>query len=359
MFTCGGKVTFEDVSTRAAIGASEAPTCADSLPADHLSLPADRVGVLVVNLGTPDAPTSGAVRRYLAVFLSDRRVVELPALIWQPILRGIVLAVRPRKSARAYSEIWTSEGSPLAAITRRQANALQRSLGEEALVAHAMRYGNGSIADGLDTLFAAGCRRILVAPLYPQYCAATTASVADAVNAHMGRLRWQPALRMLPPYYDDGRYIEALRQSLKTAIAGLDFIPDAIVASFHGMPERTLRLGDPYHCMCQKTARLLGEAMGIRIMPSFQSRFGNAKWLSPATDTMLETLGREGQSVAVIAPGFATDCLETLEEIAIRGREQFLAAGGRNFAYVPCLNHSDLGIDMLEGLIRRELSGWL
>jgi protoporphyrin/coproporphyrin ferrochelatase len=352
-------VSFEVIATPEAGGAPKAPRDTAPLPADHRTLPTPRVGVLVVNLGTPDAPTSSAVRRYLAEFLSDRRVVELPAVIWQPILRGIVLAVRPRKSARAYREIWTAEGSPLASITRRQASALQLGLGDDALVAHAMRYGSSSIAAGLDSLFAAGCRRILVAPLYPQYCAATTASVADAVNTHMGRLRWQPALRMLPPYYDDDRYIEALRRSLDTTIGGLDFVPDTIVASFHGMPERTLNLGDPYHCMCLNTARRLGEAMGVKIVASFQSRFGNAKWLSPPTDLLLETLGREGRSVAVVAPGFAADCLETLEEIAIRGREQFLAAGGANFAYVPCLNHSDLGNDMLHRLIRRELSGWL
>jgi ferrochelatase len=331
----------------------------DQRPAGHCVLPVDRVGVLVVNLGTPDAPTSRAVRRYLAEFLSDRRVVELPSLIWQPILRGIVLAVRPRKSARAYREIWTSEGSPLAAITRRQASALQASFGDCAVVAYAMRYGSGSIADGIDALFAAGCRRILVAPLYPQYCAATTASVGDAVQAHMACLRWQPALRILPPYYADVRYVEALASSLATAIRGLDFVPDTIIASFHGMPERTLHLGDPYHCMCLKTARRLSEVLGKNVVPSFQSRFGKVKWLTPATDAMLETLGSEGRSVAVIAPGFAADCLETLEEIAIRGREQFLAAGGQHFAYVPCLNDSDVGIDLLSALIRSELSGWI
>lgn len=328
-------------------------------PAAHPTVTADRIGVLLVNLGTPDAPTSRAVRRYLAEFLSDRRVVELPSLIWQPILRGIVLAVRPRKSARAYREIWTSEGSPLAAITRRQAKALQASLGGDAVVAHAMRYGSSPIADGIDALLAAGCRRILVAPLYPQYCAATTASVGDAVQAHMARLRWQPALRILPAYHDDDRHLEALASSLGRAIGGLDFVPDTIVASFHGMPVRTLQLGDPYHCLCLKTARRLGEVLGKTVVPSFQSRFGKAKWLTPATDMMLEALGREGRSVAVIAPGFAADCLETLEEIAIRGRDQFLAAGGRHFAYIPCLNDSDVGMDMLTALVRSELSGWL
>ncbi len=350
---------FEAASTTATSGEPSGATEVSHVPRGHRPLPINRVGVLLVNLGTPDAPTSSAVRRYLAQFLSDRRVVELPSVVWQPILRAIVLAVRPRKSARAYRQIWTPEGSPLAAITRRQASALQLSLGSEALVDHAMRYGSGSIADGLDALMAAGCRRILVAPLYPQYCAATTASVVDAVNAHMSDLRWQPALRILPPYFDDDRYIEAIGQSIETATGALDFVPDTIIASFHGMPERTLRLGDPYHCMCLKTARRLGEVLGRRVVPAFQSRFGKAKWLSPATDAMLEALGREGQSVALVAPGFAADCLETLEEVAIRGREQFLAAGGQNFAYIPCLNDSDLGMDLLGALIRRELAGWL
>jgi ferrochelatase len=206
---------------------------------------------------------------------------------------------------------------------------------------------------------AAGCQRILIAPMYPQYCAATTATVVDAVGEHLKTLRWQPALRYLPPYHDDAAYIGALKTSVDAGLAALDFTPDVLLASFHGMPERTLHLGDPYHCQCRKTARLLSEAMGRPIEVAFQSRFGRAKWLEPATDTQLETFGRAGQSVAIFAPGFSADCLETLEELAIRGKEQFEAAGGGRFAYLPCLNADTPGMAMLETLMRRELAGWL
>lgn len=326
--------------------------------ADHPAIPDARVGVLLVNLGTPDAPTASSVRRYLAEFLSDRRVVEIPALLWQPILRGIILTVRPKKSAHAYAQVWTDEGSPLAAITRRQTAALQDILGNDARVAYAMRYGQPAIGAALDALVAEGCRRILVAPLYPQYCAATTATVVDAVNAHLAKLRWQPALRFLPPYHDDSAYIGALASSVESGLAALDFVPDTIIASFHGMPERTLKLGDPYHCHCRKTARLLSEAIGRPVEMTFQSRFGRAKWLEPATDTTLARLGAEGRSVAIFAPGFAADCLETLEELAIRGKEQFETAGGNKFAYLPCLNDATPGMAMIETLIRRELAGW-
>ncbi|AQA00140.1 ferrochelatase [Sphingopyxis sp. QXT-31] len=327
-------------------------------PADHPTIAPPRVGVLLVNLGTPDAPDARSVRRYLAEFLSDRRVVEIPQILWQPILRGIILTTRPKKSAHAYSQVWTEEGSPLAAITRRQAAALQAALGEGVRVEHAMRYGRPAIPATLDAMFAAGCRRILVAPLYPQYCGATTATVTDAVNAHLATLRWQPALRFLPPYADDTHYIAALNASVETGLAALDFAPDVLLASFHGMPERTLHLGDPYHCQCRKTARLLSEALGRPVEVAFQSRFGRAKWLEPATDAVLERLGSEGKKVAIFAPGFAADCLETLEELAIRGKEQYEAAGGTDFAYIPCLNDSAPGLAMLEALIRRELAGW-
>ncbi|MDZ3830538.1 MAG: ferrochelatase [Sphingopyxis sp.] len=328
-------------------------------PFDHSTVPAARVGVLLVNLGTPDAPEPGPVRRYLREFLSDRRVVEIPPLLWQPILRGIILTTRPRKSAHAYAQVWTDAGSPLAAITRAQADALQAAIGPAVTVAHAMRYGQPAIGPAIDTLVEAGCRRILIAPLYPQYCAATTATVVDAVGAHLARLRWQPALRTLPPYHDDPAYIGALAASVTAGLATLDFVPDVLLASFHGMPERTLRLGDPYHCQCLKSARLLSEALGRPVEVAFQSRFGRAKWLEPATDTMLERLGKEGRKIAILAPGFSADCLETLEELAIRGKEQFEAAGGRDFAYIPCLNDSAAGMALLETLTRRELAGWV
>jgi len=317
------------------------------------------IGVLLVNLGTPDAPTPSAVRRYLAEFLSDRRVVEIPPLLWQPILRGAILTTRPRKSARAYAEVWTDAGSPLAVITGAQADALQEALGGAVRVAYAMRYGRPAIGPAIDALIAEGCERILVAPLYPQYCAATTATVVDAAGDHLRTLRRQPALRFLPPYPGDPAYIAALKASVETGLAALGFAPDVLLASFHGMPERTRRLGDPYHDQCRRTANLLSDALGRPVEVAFQSRFGRAKWLEPATDATLAALGAAGQSVAVFAPGFAADCLETLEELAIRGKAQFAAAGGGDFAYLPCLNAGAPGRTLLETLVRRELGGWI
>jgi ferrochelatase len=318
-----------------------------------------RIGLLIVNLGTPSAPDPGAVRRYLAEFLSDRRVVEIPPLLWQPILRGIILPLRPKKSAQAYREIWTEAGSPLAVFTRAQASALQAALGGGIVTAHAMRYGEPAIGPAIDALVAGGCNRILVAPLYPQYCGATTATVIDAVSGHLATLRYQPALRFLPPYHDDAAYIGALKSSVEAGLAALDFTPDVLLASFHGMPERTRSLGDPYYDQCLQSAARLEEALGRPVEVAFQSRFGRAKWLEPATDATLERLGREGRSVAIFAPGFSADCLETLEELAIRGKEQFEEAGGKRFAYLPCLNDSAPGMAMLEALVRRELAGWL
>lgn len=329
-------------------------------PLEHPVLPPRRIGVLLVNLGTPDAPTAAAVKRYLREFLSDRRVVEIPALLWQPILRGIILNTRPRKSAHAYAQVWTEDGSPLAAITARQARALAERLGDTVFVDHAMRYGKPAIGERIEALKAKGCDRILIAPLYPQYCAATTATVVDAAFAALKKMRWQPAIRILPPYHDDPAYIAALASSIRDNLAGLDFEPERIVVSFHGMPARTLALGDPYHCHCQKTARLLSEALGRDLTIAFQSRFGRAKWLEPSTVDVIDQLAAEGITrVAVVAPGFAADCLETLEELAIRGREQFLAAGGERFSYLPCLNDSEPGMAMIDDIIRRELSGWV
>ena len=320
---------------------------------------AGKIGVLLVNLGTPEAPTAAAVRRYLAEFLSDRRVVEIPPLVWQPILRGIILTTRPRKSAHAYGQVWTEKGSPLAVITARQAEGLRDRFGEDVIVDHAMRYGRPAIGERIAALQARGCDRILLAPLYPQYCSATTATANDAAFAALAAMRWQPALRTLPPYHDHPAYIDALARSVRDGLEQIDFTPDAIVASFHGMPQRTYDLGDPYYDHCHATARLLSEALGRALVTSFQSRFGRAKWLEPATDATLEQLGRDGvKRIALIAPGFAADCLETLEELAIRGREQFLEAGGESFAYLPCLNDGVPGMEMLENVIGRQLEGW-
>jgi ferrochelatase len=328
-------------------------------PADHPPVPAPKVGVLLINLGTPNRPEPGAVRLYLKEFLSDPRVIEIPQLVWQPILRGIILRTRPKKSAHAYRQVWTDEGSPLAAITARQAGALQGAFGDGVIVDHAMRYGEPAIAGKIDLLKAAGCERILIAPLYPQYCAATTATANDEAFAHLRRMRWQPAVRTLPPYHDDPAYIAALKSRLEEGLGGLGFEPEAILASFHGMPQRTLELGDPYHCHCRKTARLLAEASGRELLVAFQSRFGRAKWLEPATDSTLAALPGKGVTkVAILAPGFSADCLETLEELAIRGRDTFLAAGGTDFAYLPCLNDSPAGLEMLRSILGRELEGW-
>lgn len=333
-------------------------------PADHPEVSVPKVGVLLVNLGTPDAPDPSAVKRYLREFLSDRRVVELPPLLWQPILRGIVLNTRPKKSAHAYRQVWTERGSPLAFHTADAADALGRLLGGEGvLVDWAMRYGTPSVASQLAVLRQAGCERILFAPLYPQYSGATTASANDALFAALGTMRWHPAVRTLPPYHDDPNYIAALADSARRHLRTLDFTPDALLLTFHGMPERTLHLGDPYHCQCVKTARLLGEALAGDVAGpveiSFQSRFGRARWLEPSTESKLaELAGRGVRRLAVMAPGFSADCLETLEEIALRGRETFLSASGEDFAYLPCLNADDEAIKLYERLVRRELSGW-
>ena len=331
-----------------------------TLPPDHPAIPAPKVGVLLINLGTPDAPDAKSVRRYLAEFLSDRRVVEIPPLLWQPILRGVILTTRPKKSAHAYGQVWTDQGSPLAFHTRDTAHAIQAAMGDGVTVDWAMRYGNPSIASRLAAMKASGCDRILLAPLYPQYSGATTATANDAAFAALKAMRWQPAIRTLPPYHDDPAYIAALKISIEDSIAKLDFTPDALLASFHGMPERTLHLGDPYHCQSVKTVRLLREALSLPVHMSFQSRFGRAKWLEPETESTLAKLVQEGvRNIAVATPGFSADCLETLEEIALRAKEVFLSVGGENFAYLPCLNASAAAITLYQRLLGRELSGWI
>ena len=327
-------------------------------PGDHPDVAEPRIGVLLINLGTPDAPEARAVRRYLAEFLSDPRVIEIPQLAWKPILHGIVLRTRPRKSAEAYNQIWTNEGSPLRVIAHRQAEALRKRM-PDLSIHYAMRYGHPGIAAAIERMAAEGCTRILAAPLYPQYCAATTATANDAVFGVLARMRWQPAIRTLPPYFDDPLHIEGLASNLSRQLAGLDFQPDRLLLSFHGMPVRTLELGDPYHCHCQKTARLLREALGRDVDIAFQSKFGRAKWLEPATEAMLARYPKDGvKRVAVAAPGFSADCIETLEELGIRGRHTFKEAGGDQFALLDCLNDSPESIAMLARLIDRELAGW-
>ena len=323
-----------------------------------------RVGVLLVNLGTPDAPTAPAVRRYLAQFLSDQRVVEIPAAVWKPILHGIILRTRPAKSAAKYASIWTPEGSPLAVWTRKQAELLQASVTAHGLsitVRHAMRYGSPSIASELDALKAAGCDRILVVPMYPQYSGTTTASVMDDVHHWQLRQRTLPEIRWIRQHHDDEGYIDALARRVQDHWAR-EGRGDHLLLSFHGVPERTLTLGDPYHCHCYKTARLLGERLGLgtdALSLSFQSRFGKAKWLEPYTEPTLQALAKKGvKHLQIFCPGFSADCLETLEEIAIEGKHVFLKAGGQRYDHIPCLNDHPAWIDALHGLVERHTAGW-
>jgi ferrochelatase len=325
---------------------------------------APRTGVLLCNLGTPDAPTAAAVRRYLAQFLSDPRVVEIPRIVWLPILHGIILRVRPAKSAQKYASIWTPEGSPLKIWTERQAQALGTALGtagHDVLVRYAMTYGNPSIASELDALKAAGATRILIVPAYPQYSGTTTASVCDAVYDWAAHTRNIPELRFVQRYHDDAGYIAALAAGIRTHWS-THGQPDQLVMSFHGVPERTLQLGDPYHCECYKTARLLAAQLGIaadRYKVTFQSRFGKAKWLEPYTEPTLVALAQAGtQRVDVVCPGFTGDCLETLEEINMEAREAFLHAGGKVFNYIPCLNDDAAWIAALAGIAAQHMTGW-
>jgi ferrochelatase len=325
---------------------------------------APNTALLFCNLGTPDAPTASATRRYLAQFLSDPRVVEIPRLLWLLILHGIILRVRPAKSAAKYATVWLPEGSPLQVWTEKQAKLLQGYLGERGhrlTVRHAMRYGSPAIADTLSQLRAEGVTRVLVLPAYPQYCGATTASVVDDVARWALQTRHLPELRFINRYHDEPAYIQALAASVKAHWA-TNGRPELLVMSFHGMPERTLHLGDPYHCECLKTGRLLAEALGLtpaQYLVTFQSRFGKAKWLQPYTEPTLKARAAAGlKKVDVICPGFSADCLETLEEINQEAREAFLAAGGQAFGYIPCLNDSAAGMRMLADLAERHLQGW-
>ncbi|MEM8813393.1 MAG: ferrochelatase [Pseudomonadota bacterium] len=324
-----------------------------------------KIGVLLVNLGTPDATDYWSMRRYLKEFLSDRRVIETSRLIWWPILNLIILTTRPRSSGEAYEAIWNKEldESPLRTITRSQSEKLSTALGSSVTVDWAMRYGNPSIPERLQALKDEGCDRILIAPLYPQYSAATTGTANDKVFDALKAMRWQAAIRTLPPYHDDPAYIEALCASMVAGIEALDFEPEVILASFHGLPKDYLLKGDPYHCQCHKTARLMREHLGWdedRLKITFQSRFGTAEWLQPYTDKTVEALAQQGvKRLAVITPGFSADCVETLEEIAMQNGELFEEHGGEHFALIPCLNDTEWGMNVIETIVRRELQGWL
>lgn len=346
-----------------------APPARDTqnLPDGHPKVKVGKTGVLLVNLGTPDGYDRKSMRRYLKEFLSDPRVIELPRLLWWPILHGIILNTRPAKSGKLYASIWNEEldESPLRTFSRAQGEKLAARFADQPRlkIDWAMRYGNPSIPSRLRALQEAGCEQVLVVPLYPQYSAATTASVSDKTFHSLSELRWMPALRTAPPFHDDPTYIEALATTLEQQLAELDFEPEHILASYHGVPRDYLDKGDPYHCHCHKTSRLLEARMGWpegKLITCFQSRFGPKEWLQPFTDVTVKKLAEEGvRNIAVFNPGFISDCLETLEEIAVEVAGEFIEAGGENFAHLPCLNDTEPCIDMLEALVRRELSGWI
>lgn len=337
------------------------------LPPNHPPVRIQKVGVLLVNLGTPDGTDYRSMRRYLAEFLSDRRVIEVPRAIWLPLLYGIILNRRPQKVGKAYEKIWNTglNESWLRTYTRNQSDRLSEALADHpsVVVDWAMRYGNPSIAEKMEALKDQGCDRIVLFPLYPQYAAATTATVNDHAFRTMMKMRWQPALRTVPPYHDDPAYIEAIARSIETHLASLDFEPEMVLASFHGIPLSYFQKGDPYHCQCTKTARLVRERLGWpkeKLMVTFQSRFGREEWLQPYTDKTVEKLAADGvKRLAIINPGFVSDCLETLEEIAGEVAEIFHHHGGEKFSHIPCLNDGEDGIKVIEAVVRRELSGWV
>lgn len=337
------------------------------LPSGHPAVKTGRIGILLANLGTPDATDYKSVRRYLAEFLSDQRVIEIPKWKWYPILYGIILNTRPQKTGANYQTIWNRERdeSPLRTITRSQADKLAAAFANEPNVSveWGMRYGNPSIASAVDRLMAQGCDRILSVPLYPQYSATTTATANDQLYRALMQMRHMPTVRSLPPYYDEPAYIEALARSIESHLATLDFEPEVVLASYHGIPKSYFEKGDPYHCHCQKTTRLLRERLGWddkKLITTFQSLFGKEEWIKPYTDATVEKLASEGvKRIAIINPGFSADCIETLEEIDGEVREIFMHAGGEKFSHIPCLNDTDDSIAMIEQLVRRELGGWL
>ncbi|HRD76720.1 MAG TPA: ferrochelatase [Hyphomicrobiaceae bacterium] len=332
----------------------------------HPDVRLGKIGVLLLNLGTPDATDYWSMRRYLKEFLSDRRVIDLPRWKWWPILNLIILTVRPSRKGRDYAAIWNKERNegPLKTITRAQAEKLATRLAGSAkiVVDWAMRYANPTTASRLEALRAEGCDRILIVPLYPHYAGATTGTAADQAFRALMSMPWQPAIRLAPAWGDDPVYIRALAQSIRHHLGTLDFEPERLVVTYHGMPQRYLLQGDPYHCQCLKSSRLLAAELGWpegRMLTSFQSRFGTEEWLRPYTDETITGLAKSGvKRIAVVAPGFTADCLETLEELDVENRGFFTSNGGTHFSYIPCLNDSDPGLDVIEAVVRRELAGW-
>ncbi|HHG89992.1 MAG TPA: ferrochelatase [Devosia sp.] len=335
-------------------------------PSPQISNPGTaKTGVLLLNLGTPDATDYWSMRRYLKEFLSDRRVIETPRWLWWPLLNLIVLTTRPKKSGAAYDKIWDrkADDSPLRIISASQAKKLQQRLGKSVVVDFAMRYGNPSTQEGIMRLKEAGCEKILLLPLYPQYSAATTATANDKAFDVLRTMRWQPAIRTAPPYFAHHAYLGALADGVEKALGRLEFEPQRIITSYHGMPQAYVDKGDPYFDQCKKTTSLLARQLGWpeeRLILAFQSRFGPEEWLKPYTDEVLAALPSEGiKNIAIMAPAFSVDCLETLEELAMEGKKIFLNAGGENFAYIGCLNDTEPGMDAIEAVARDELGGWL
>jgi len=337
------------------------------LPPGHPPIPKSKTGLLIINLGTPEATDVRSMRTYLKEFLSDRRVIEINPVLWWFVLNGVILNIRPKKSGHAYEKIWNREKneSPLKTFTRAQSEKLSAALGsgDTLVVDWAMRYGKPSIAERLNALKQQGCDKIVLFPLYPQYSAATTATALDSAYETLQAMRWQPAIRTVPPYFDSPAYIDAVAASLKTHMASLKWKPDRILLAFHGLPREYLDKGDPYHCHCQKTARLVREKLGLSkdfAQIVFQSRFGKAEWLKPYAQDTVEELPKQGvKNLLMISPGFSSDCVETLEELAIGLKETFQEHGGQNFSVVPCLNDSPNSIAMLKRIVKQELQGWL
>lgn len=340
----------------------------DPLPDNHPDIKPAKTGVLLMNLGTPDATDYWSVRKYLSEFLSDKRVIDYPKWLWQPILQGIILTSRPFRSGAAYKSIWNEDKdeSPLKTLTRSQCEKIAQNFKNEfpdIIFEWAMRYGNPSTQRGIKKLTEQGCRKILLFALYPQYAAPTTATAYDKAFEVLAELNWQPAIRTAPAWYDEPGYINVLANSISNKLSELDNSPEVILTSFHGLPKRYLLEGDPYHCMCQKTSRLVRERLGWpedKWITTFQSRFGPEQWLQPYTDKTIEKLAKDGvKRIAIVSPAFVSECIETLEEIEMEGKDIFIENGGEEYTYIPCLNDSDDHIRLLSGYIRNELSGWI